>query len=74
MISYCGAAPQTRKFESRNPNFEKNSKLQCSNVQNKSPAAYGFGHLNFGHWVLFRISCFGFRIFNFTSACEDAPI
>jgi len=63
----------TIKFECRNPKLETNSKYKCSNVQNENPAALGFGHLNLGHWILFRISCFGFRIFNFFAGCEEVP-
>jgi hypothetical protein len=40
------------KSESRNPKFETNSKHKCSNVQNRNPAAQGFGHLNLDHWKL----------------------
>jgi hypothetical protein len=53
------------KHEARNPKQIQNSKAQ--NSKQKQFAARGscfrFGHLNFSHWDLFRISDFGFRIF-----------
>jgi hypothetical protein len=36
--------------------------LQCS--KQKPSGSLGFDHLNLDHWAFFRISCFGFRIFN----------
>jgi len=30
-----------------------------------------FGHLNFEHWILYRISCFEFRIFNFSERYKE---
>jgi len=53
---------KTIKFEARNPKSETNSKLEFSKAQNAKFA--GFGHLNFGNSDLFRISIFGFRIFD----------
>jgi hypothetical protein len=48
------------KFEIRSTKHETNSKLEFLNVQNKYCAIQkeflGFGHLNFGHSDLFRIS------------------
>ena len=32
-------------------------------LETKAQARRGFGHLNFGFWTLFRISCFVFRIY-----------
>ena len=55
-----------------NPNIEyRNSKqIQNSNSQmfktkpvRLKTSFFGFGHLDFGNSYLFRISCFGFRIF-----------
>ena len=45
------------KYEILNSNFETNPKFECSNVQNNS-----FSHSDFGDSILFRISCFVFRI------------
>jgi hypothetical protein len=30
----------------------RDSKFQCSNVQNGNPALHPFGHLNLDHWIL----------------------
>ncbi|PKN23031.1 MAG: hypothetical protein CVU64_24350 [Deltaproteobacteria bacterium HGW-Deltaproteobacteria-21] len=60
-----------------NPNLEyRNSKQKNSNsnfqmTETKIPerGKYGcFGHLVFGHLNLFRISCFGFRIYSYPFA------
>ena len=57
-----------------NPNIEiRNSKqIQNSNFQmfktktgGLPKSTFGFGHLDFGNSDLFRISCFGFRIYQF---------
>jgi len=60
-----------KKFESRNPEFQKKSRTQMPNDQNRNLAAKSSCHSNFGHWRLFRISCSEFRIFsNFSDAGE----
>jgi len=51
------------KFESRNSKFETNPKFEYSNIQSENPRTCGFDHLNLVHLRLFRISCFGFRIY-----------
>jgi len=53
-------------------------KIQCPMFKTETHVVHGFGRLNLDHWILpfdvaqggelvepFRISCFGFRIFNF---------
>jgi len=51
----------------RNSKFETNSKYKGSKFQTKAGPYRGngfcFGHLFFGHLILFRISCFEFRIY-----------
>jgi hypothetical protein len=53
------------KSEIRNPKQIQNIKAQ--NSKQKQATALGgsfcFGHLDFGHLILFRISCFEFRAF-----------
>jgi hypothetical protein len=50
------------KFEYRNPKFETNTKQKIRKFQKRKGAFHRFGHLNLVHWILFRISCFVFRI------------
>jgi hypothetical protein len=55
------------KFEARNSKQIQNSNLKIQNKSKPAPERwflfFCFGHLFFGHLGLFRISNFGFRIF-----------
>jgi len=57
------------KHEARNSKQIQNSKVQNSKRKQYASGAQDgvscFEHLDFGHFVLFRISDFGFRIFIF---------
>ena len=53
-VACAGQAETRNKFKIQNLECSKRIKAICC-----------FGHLNFEHSILFRISCFGFRIFNF---------
>ena len=68
-----GLRNKNPKSEYRNPKQIQNSKFKCSKrmsfqrlqeVASKvvGTASESFGHFDFGHLILFRISCLGFRI------------
>jgi hypothetical protein len=60
-------SPNAGRWPALNSNLETNSKHKYSKVPNKNPAVRDIGHLNLDHWIVFRISCFGFRIFSFSA-------
>ena len=71
----------TTKQEIRNPNTRNPKQIQNPNVPKTKTDSEeiltiadkrrirGFGHLNFCHSNLFRIWCFGFRIWNMRAPC-----
>jgi hypothetical protein len=63
------------KFEYRNPKQYQNSNVQNSKQKPQTVCCcrFCFGHLDFGHLNLFRISDFVLRIYSYPSADKPQP-
>ena len=56
------------------PRFRNKFERQIPKRSRQQPGGvHGFGHLNFDHLTLFRISCLGFRIFHFLYKSQRSP-